>query len=565
MKAKKLLSASLTLMLLAGVPWCSVSAENVVTTPVIVHSGESETINTNVIVQDEESAVKVEAQGNGEDKNAFVKINGDAELLAPNKLATAVTAAASTGNASAEITGNVKAQSELHACGVSLNEESSEDALGKANVKVGGNISAEGEFVVGLDANSGKADVDGYVIAQGTHATGVQSYNLGDNTVINVNKGIAVAGKDNATGATLETYHRDNGTNLTLNVLENIVAALIGTGHDNKTRGISVNNNGGNILADIGGDVLAKSNMEDTVGIENGAQLEDLEYAPMGKTTILIHGNLLSGGVGIYNRLNGNITPTDILVENEIQANKVGVLINREPTLVLDGNPITPSAPKLNLTVWKIKPNEQGNVAEYSINPWHYPDGIPPQGTVLEGKDQEFEKKIMYIIKVKQPTQGGIINVVDKDGNELLKSFGFDVAHEGEKVLLKADLEKGYKLVSAYNENDEKVPLLKDENGNYYIIVPKGGGIYLGAELETVSDNFYNDFNGNENNKSDSRSNLKDKDLSLFKYNNEETILNLKPVQTGDDIQVTSLLLLLAVSAVGIIILGNRRKEYKTI
>ena len=150
----------------------------------------------------------------------------------------------------------------------------------------------------------------------------------------------------------METYHRANGTtNLTLTALENITAGLIGTGHNNKTRGISVNNNGGNIFANIGGDVLAKLNMEDTIGVENGAQLENSEHASMGKTTILIRGNLLSGGVGIHNRLNGNITPTDILAENEVIADKVGVLLNREPTLAIDNVPITPLEPKLNLTV----------------------------------------------------------------------------------------------------------------------------------------------------------------------------------------------------------------------
>lgn len=125
-------------------------------------------------------------------------------------------------------------------------------------------------------------------------------------------------------------------------------------------------------------------------------------------------------------------------------------------------------------------------MAEYSINPWHYPDGIPPQNMISEGKDEAFEKKIMYIIKIEQPAAGGTIQAVDETGNALSKSFGFDVAHEGEKVLLKANLAKGYKILAAYNGLSEKMPLLKDENGNYYITVPKGGGVYLNVELNTV-------------------------------------------------------------------------------
>ena len=52
----------------------------------------------------------------------------------------------------------------------------------------------------------------------------------------------------------------------------------------------------------------------------------------------------------------------------------------------------------------------------------------------------ELEKNILYIIKVEQPTAGGTLQATDKDGNALAKSHDYDVAKEGEKVLLKLNL-----------------------------------------------------------------------------------------------------------------------------
>lgn len=41
-------------------------------------------------------------------------------------------------------------------------------------------------------------------------------------------------------------------------------------------------------------------------------------------------------------------------------------------------------------------------------------------------------------------------------------------------------------MTGAYNGQGEKVDLLKDANGNYYVEVPKGGAVYLSAKLEAI-------------------------------------------------------------------------------
>lgn len=109
-----------------------------------------------------------------------------------------------------------------------------------------------------------------------------------------------------------------------------------------------------------------------------------------------------------------------------------------------------------------------------------------------------------YIVKIEQPKAGGTVRATKADGSPLDKKFndstglygkmldiyekhvvesaafadevGFEVAHETDKVLLKVDLEKGYKVAHAYNGMGERVELLVDDKGDHYVMVERGGG-----------------------------------------------------------------------------------------
>ena len=61
------------------------------------------------------------------------------------------------------------------------------------------------------------------------------------------------------------------------------------------------------------------------------------------------------------------------------------------------------------------------------------------------------------------------------------------MAKEGDNVILKIAIADGYKLNGAYNGLGEKVALLQDSNGDYYVIVPKGGGVYLSADVSKIA------------------------------------------------------------------------------
>ena len=124
------------------------------------------------------------------------------------------------------------------------------------------------------------------------------------------------------------------------------------------------------------------------------------------------------------------------------------------------------------VTAWKIVPNRDGNVAT---------DGSGAVNT-------EMEAAIQYIIRVKQPQTGATISVTDENGDALVRVEGlndnvWNVANEGNKVLVKIDVQNGYKVDRVYGDKNKTLPLVKDANGDYYVLVPKGGGVSISAVI----------------------------------------------------------------------------------
>ncbi|MBO5564020.1 MAG: hypothetical protein J5935_00180 [Lachnospiraceae bacterium] len=129
----------------------------------------------------------------------------------------------------------------------------------------------------------------------------------------------------------------------------------------------------------------------------------------------------------------------------------------------------------VDLTVWKIETTEAGDIPVLV-------------GGSADESAEAFKEKINYIIYLEQPTKGATLSATDENGNSLAQRHDHSVAAEGDTVLLKVDLQKGFRLLSAYNGKGEKTDLVKDSAGNYYVVVPRGGGIYLSVELEKLPD-----------------------------------------------------------------------------
>lgn len=180
----------------------------------------------------------------------------------------------------------------------------------------------------------------------------------------------------------------------------------------------------------------------------------------------------------------------DVLIEGVLHGDTASVLVTEKVT-----------AENLKLTVWKVDPNQDGKIVETEIVSKDRPpeeEGVDvagpagAAGTVddgtLEKNRAAIEQSIQYIIKVEQPKEGAALKATGKGGTALATSHGFDVANEGDEVYLKVDLQKGFKLTGAFNGLGDKVALVKDTAGNYYVAVPKGGGVYLTAEIEKIKD-----------------------------------------------------------------------------
>ena len=149
------------------------------------------------------------------------------------------------------------------------------------------------------------------------------------------------------------------------------------------------------------------------------------------------------------------------------------------PVVITEGT----ASENVTLTVWTIDLNSEGQaVLEGSY------DDQGRLNTEYTDNARAFEQKqVFYIIKVEQPEAGATLTAVKQDGSALDKRDGFDVANEDDTVLMKVDLQEGYRLSGVYSDLGQSVEMLQDAAGNYYVVVPKGGAVYLSAMLENMN------------------------------------------------------------------------------
>lgn len=169
-----------------------------------------------------------------------------------------------------------------------------------------------------------------------------------------------------------------------------------------------------------------------------------------------------------------------VIVEGTISSEKDdGPIIKAGfPESYDESDVISSTLDTLDLTVWKIDIKDGQALAADSEG----------------GKDKTFEQRINYIVKL-EPNEKFDFAAVKQDNSALDtvtttingEEYSYDVAHESEKVYLKINT-KGYRIKGAYNVDGEKKAIDHDSEGNYYIEVPRGGGIYLSVE----ADNLYN-------------------------------------------------------------------------
>jgi hypothetical protein len=304
------------------------------------------------------------------------------------------------------------------------------------NINIGGNLTSNyynGIHIDEVDENSTvNITVGGNVVSNSNE--GIHIGEVDENSTANITVGGNVV--SNSEGV---HFHVDDNSVLNLKVGGNIES-------DYSCIDICTLEGGSVFNAEIGGSLIG----------EGGFYTDDVYDS---KVNISVKGDIKGEDYGISSDLYDDTSFVDVLVEGTISG---------EQPIYLKDNAFTLNG--TDVTVWKIVPNAAGNVAE-----------------TYDGSDyvpyRDFEKKIKYIIKLEQP-EGATLSATDADGKALAKSHDWDVANEGDRVLLKVDLQKGYKLLGAYNGDGEKLALLKDAAGNYYVDVTKGGGVYLSVELD---------------------------------------------------------------------------------
>lgn len=210
-------------------------------------------------------------------------------------------------------------------------------------------------------------------------------------------------------------------------------------------------------------------------------QLENAEKCSDSESVVSIRagGDVTSSAVGIVDldQLNGG--QTNVLIE--------GKLVSEGPAVVV----VKEAAENLNLTVWKIETqNEHIAMEDHTNANAEYSDIA-----------KKVEQSIQYILKVEEK-QGNLISLDQAKTQSWTSLDGttstYHVGHENERVAVKLNIPKGSKVDKAYSDKDKKTDLLRDDNGNYYLIVPRGGGVLISVSLvPDDSENGSNENNGN--------------------------------------------------------------------
>lgn len=307
---------------------------------------------------------------------------------------------------------------------------------GTANVTVGGDIIAE--------ANS-QASTTGVDI----YASDAGSANLQSNGV---------------------TSHSEEGyaCGVQINVTEDS-SAEVSVGSDGinasggSAEGLIVNVSEGSANISVGGDINVQGtdNETDNYGIR-------VDAGDSSSVSINVAGDINTEGqksTGAFIEASGSAS-VNVVTEGTLTAGS-------ESSIVFVGNP-----ENISLVIWKAERDAGGDIVKEAVS---NEGDITLQRTTSA---ENLEKSINYIVKVNTEQNielGSItnINFQTPDGSSLT----YNTAKEGTQVAVRFTIPDDYELSGAFSNEEKTSELLKDESGQYYLVVPKGGGIYVNMSL----------------------------------------------------------------------------------
>ena len=338
--------------------------------------------------------------------------------------------------------------------------------------------------------------IDGGVSAQDK---GIRCENSGGNITVNVgtedkpaditassesvSRGVVVINKENCTGTT------------TVNVSGNVTA----DGINSNSIGVMTNNrgNGSTMVVNIGDD----SNVSNVTGTLRGMQIANYD----GSTEVSVSGNVTGDnlyGLETINSLFGSKLTVEIggdvsgtgagstglraldasgsstvtiggNITGDASGISVGGIRQRTDVTVVVG---TADNPDSGIVTSGITLEERADASNISITLWQ--TDAPEKGSVLNDI-------INYIVRLVKPAEEeGTLSVTTEKGLTVkdINGKNMTVAQAGEKITLDITAKDGYEVESAFvGEGVSKKPLDKDENGNFFYRVERGGGILLSA------------------------------------------------------------------------------------
>ena len=349
-----------------------------------------------------------------------------------------------TGSAAAEVGGDLTVSASGDATGVMA---FSNDG-GSTEVTIGGNISTSADNGTGnallvstYSDSSSDVRVDGDISASGFSAAAVRAF-LGSDSEVEaiINGDISAEGKRYVDG--IQTSIGDGSS---------LVLVLDGS--------IDVK------ASDADGSALGMS-----VSAYDDASVD-----------ITMTGDINSSGTALNVFI---ATPSDINASSKVEITVDGTISGKESSIMVNGDS-DPDA--LKLTVWKVELDKDGHaVTPETVVRDQVPAAVTDEEIAERNADyaavaEKAEQNILYIIKLEQPKAGGTLSL-----SGTTKSGDFDVAKEGESVYLLVTVAEGYQLDGAYNGDGTRVELRRDDDGNYFLVVPRGGGVYLTADLSLI-------------------------------------------------------------------------------
>lgn len=377
--------------------------------------------------------------------------------------------------------------------------------------------SATGVSVYATNKSTVEGTVEGSIeaISEGT-ATGMRISASGESKVdVTVGEGIYAEGGKYATGLDIDVSGEKTEANVTI---EN--GGIVADGGKDATA-VATSINGGTINLSITGDVTSSGdglvvsswrdnnwketdrkfdpNPEEIVSFrddkdENGNKITVRTYRHVEGDKVYYYNNLGNAWEVVDTEESKKVEDTTkIEITGDVTAEEGAIVLNvpyekSKVDVIVDGTVSGELASVLldertdtsnvTLTVWAITENDNGNLAERYKTVFNAEKGDWEKE--LLGGDEEFEQEIQYIIKVEQPEKGTLA------AEGTYEYEGYDVAHQGDEITLKVDLPFGYRVRNAYNGTDVKVKLTRNNKGQYFLTVPRGGGVMLSVTLERV-------------------------------------------------------------------------------